>query len=365
MDYSRNPVLVFWETTKACELACVHCRASAMTHPPPGELDTIEAMALIEDLAHFDRPPVLVLSGGDPLMREDLPELVDRARSLGIPLAMSPAVSEDVVAKMAQFKGKVHSVSISLDGGKRAHDFIRGAGSFERTTSAMQQLASSFELQVNTTAMKLTVSELPDVLYQVKKINIKTWEVFFLIRVGRATSLEDLGPSEMEDVLNYLYWASSYGIRVRTVEAPFFRRIIRERVAKPDYVPMTSLYPALINRTKEILGEPKERPLAEIGTTRDGSGVIFVSNEGEVFPSGFTPYPLGNVRRESLVTIYRENPILKKIREASFSGKCGLCPYRQECGGSRARAFAAYGDPLASDPACAYVPQLAPNPSPL
>ncbi len=355
-DYSRNPVLVFWETTKACELACVHCRASAMTRPPPGELDTKEAKGLIEDLAHFDRPPVLVLSGGDPLMREDLQELVDHAHGLGIPLAMSPAVSESVITKMAAFKGKIRSISISLDGGKNAHDFIRGTGSFERTTRAIQQLALSFDLQVNTTVMKLTVGELPEALHQVKKLGVKTWEVFFLIRVGRATALEDLSPNEMEDVLNYLYWASSYGIRVRTVEAPFFRRIIRERSGGPDYSPMSPLYPALLQRTKELLGEPKERPLAEMGTTRDGSGVIFVSNEGDVFPSGFTPYPLGNVRRESLVKIYRENPTLKRIRDASFSGKCGVCPYRQECGGSRARAFATYGDPLASDPACVYVP---------
>ncbi|WP_449462932.1 TIGR04053 family radical SAM/SPASM domain-containing protein [Tardisphaera miroshnichenkoae] len=357
MDYSRNPVLVFWETTKACELACLHCRASAMINPPPGELSTKEARNLIEDLAHFDRPPVLVLSGGDPLMRKDLPELVDHARSFGIPLALSPAVSEDVVAKMAPFRGKVRSVSISLDGGKKAHDFIRGAGSFERTTSAIEQLTSAFELQVNTTVMRLTVNELPDALYQIKRLGIRTWEVFFLIRVGRATVLEDLNPNEMEDVLNYLYWASSYGIRVRTVEAPFFRRVIRERTSRPEYAPATSLYPDLVRRTEELLGMPKEKPLAELGTTRDGSGVIFVSNEGDVFPSGFTPYPLGNVRQQSLVSVYRENPVLKKIREASFSGKCGVCPYRQECGGSRARAFAAYGDPLGSDPACAYVPQ--------
>ncbi|MGC9136709.1 TIGR04053 family radical SAM/SPASM domain-containing protein [Caldivirga sp.] len=368
LDYSQRPLLVFWETTKACPLSCRHCRANAILKPLPGELTTEEGKRLIEQLTGFGKPtPVLILTGGDPLMRGDIFELIDYAKSLNVPVAVSPTVSErllndDVVGEL---RG-VSSVSVSLDGASPiTHDYIRNKdGVFELTLKAISRLLKAgVKVQVNTTFMKLNVHELPLIVKVLKDLNVYTWEVFFLIHVGRGTELEALTPEETEDVVNVLYDVSKYGFTVRTVEAPFYRRIILHRYAfesneinlKPTLGPLyTQLYEGLV---KVMGGEPpKLVKKPTIARTRDGDGIIFVAYNGDVSPSGFLPIKLGNVKEEDLVKIYRENPILLRIRRGEYGGRCGSCEFRFICGGSRARAYAEYGDPLAEDPACIYKP---------
>ncbi len=361
-----KPLLVFYETTKACPLACRHCRANALLKPLPTDLGTREVMKFIEDLTGFGRPyPVLILTGGDPLMRNDIFEIMDHAKSLGIPIALSPAVSTKLLNEdlLRELRNRVNSVSISLDGARpETHNYIRRTALeqidvFKTTLEAFEMLRKlGVEFQINTTVMKLNVHEIPHIFKIVRESGANAWEVFFLIRVGRGMELEPLDPWETEDVVQFLYDASLYGLPIRTVEAPFFRRVIMQRSASVKYEG-GRLYQELTGQLRELMGESSSNAKPPSFTpTRDGYGIIFVASDGSIYPSGFLPLTLGNVRRDNIVKVYREHPVLRTIREARFNGKCGVCEYRNICGGSRARAYTEVGDHLASDPACVYEP---------
>lgn len=371
MDFDRRPMLVFWETTRACRLACRHCRAEAIPQALPGELDHAEGLRLIDSLLDFgERPPVLILTGGDVLMRADLEDLVAHARARGVPVALSPSVTPLLTRAAMRRLGDlgVRSVSISLDGADaRTHERIRGVdGHFAQTIDALAMLREEgFTVQVNTTVMRENLEQLAEIALRLLALGIGTWEVFFLIQVGRGTELRETTPAENEAVAHFLFDASRHGLLVRTVEGPFFRRVAalrREMPAGLDPASALALdpcYSRLAARLREVLGEPGAVARVQTTGTRDGKGIIFVRYDGEVYPSGFLPLGLGNVRQRSLVEIYRDTPVLRAIRAASFGGRCGVCTFADLCGGSRARAWAAHGDPLAEDPACAYRPELA------
>jgi len=359
MDFDRRPILVFWETTRACTLACRHCRAAAIPEPLPGELSTAEAYALLGAVAGFGAPhPVLVATGGDVLMRADLDSIAVRTRELGIPLALAPSVTPLLdERRVASLRGLgIRIVSISLDGaGAAVHDRIRGiSGHFEATLAAIRHLrAHGITVQVNTTVMADTVDDLPAILRIVRDATASVWELFFLVHVGRGSALGALGADENEHVCHFLVDASRYGVIVRTVEAPFFRRVVAER-GEGGSPPATGLYRRLRQRLEQELGPPVGRPRAQTRATRDGRGIVFVGHDGTITPSGFLPVRLGNVRDDDIVEVYREHPLLRRIRAADFDGRCGACAYRDLCGGSRARAYAASGNPLGEDPGCAY-----------
>jgi radical SAM protein len=364
----EKPLLVFWETTKACPLACIHCRANAITRPLPGELSHAEALDLIRQVAEFGRPyPVLVLTGGDPLMRSDLWELVEEARSLGIPIAMAPSPSRQLLENIDNIvREGVSAVSISIDHPDPVvHDSVRRyQGSWEAATTAVRELLRrGVSVQVNTAVMRSTVRGLPGMARLLRELGVRTWEVFYLVPVGRAGAEEDLSPAEWEDVSAFLYEVSRYGVRVRTSEGPMFRRVAlllnhaSRTGAEPSGLVRTGkLYLELVDELRKLMGEPGPQALFETSGTRDGKGIIFISHDGMVYPSGFLPVPVGSVRRGRLVDIYRGSPLLRRLRAAELRGRCGACEFREVCGGSRARAFAYYGDPLAEDPACAYRP---------
>jgi AdoMet-dependent heme synthase len=364
LDLDRRPILVFWEVTRACLLACRHCRASAIAEPLPGELSTEEGERFLETLTSFGRPyPVLVLTGGDVLMRADLLQLVERARGLGLPVAISPSVTPrlEVETLAALRRAGVRVASLSLDGASaETHEGLRGVpGHFEETLAALRLLRSQgFTVQVNTVVRPETVDELPEIAAIVARAGASIWEVFFLVRVGRGSGLAELSPEQNEDVCHFLVDAASYGFVVRTVEAPFFRRVVRWR-SEGRECGTGPLYDRLSRRLVELLGEPTERTKAQTKGTRDGKGIVFVAHDGDVYPAGFLPLPIGNVRERSLVELYRESPLLREIRGARFHGRCGECGYADLCGGSRARAYAASGDPLGEDPACAFEPAVA------
>ena len=365
--FDEKPLLVFWETTKACKLACKHCRASAILNPLPGELDTEEGKKLIDDVARFGQPsPILVFTGGDPLMRKDIWELVDYAIERKIRVALAPAVTDILESFLDEIESRGISVSISLDGSRpEIHDNIRGiSGHFRRTVNILKQMVErGIRVQVNTAVMRDNARDLADIAKLLNDIGIRTWEVFYLIPVGRAQKELDLTPQEWEDVSNFLYDVSKYGIVVRTTEGPMFRRVALTRLILESrgidyrkFFRLGKLYDYLYNRLKELLGEPRTRPMVATTGTRDGKGIIFIAYDGTVYPSGFMPYPLGNVRTKSLVEIYRTHPVLRKIRSAEFKGRCGICEFRDICGGSRARAYTLKADPLGEDPACPYQP---------
>lgn len=355
MDFDRRPILVFWETTRACLLACRHCRASAIAEPLPGELTTAEAEVLIDALAGFGRPrPVLVATGGDVLMRPDLDALAARACEACVPLALAPSVTPLLDEKrVASFRRLgVRIASISLDGATpETHDGIRGVpGHFGATLDAIHRLRrNGITVQVNTVVMRDTVEELPAVARLVRDAGASIWELFFLVQVGRGERLAELDPAANEHVCHFLVDASRLGLIVRTVEAPFFRRVVAERASGAP-PPHGGLYRRLVAQLDGADGAVR----AQTKGTRDGRGIVFVGHDGTITPSGFLPLALGNVRRDELVEVYREHPLLRKIRAAEFGGRCGTCSYRDLCGGSRARAYAASGDPLAEDSACAF-----------
>jgi radical SAM protein len=371
VDFDQRPILVFWETTRACGLACRHCRACAMPAPLTGELSRAEGEHLLDQLAAFGMPrPVLIATGGDVLMRADLDRLARRAAGLRIPLALAPSVTplltRERVAELRERGVKV--ASISLDGASSdVHDAIRGvSGHFEQTLSAIRMLREErITVQVNSLVSEATVLELPAILRLAKQAGASIWELFFLVQTGRGAGLAELSAKECEHVCHFLFDASCHGVIVRTVEAPFFRRVVALRAAG-GAAPRGGLYRQLNAALNAELGSPRGQARAQTKGTRDGRGVIFVGHDGTITPSGFLPLELGNVRQDSLVDVYRKHPLLRAIRAAEFHGRCGRCPWRELCGGSRARAYSAHGDPLAEDPCCAYQPQSrssAPHPS--
>jgi radical SAM protein len=369
-QFNERPLLVFWEMTKACQLACFHCRANAQLVGAPDELTTSEGRGLIDSLAAIGSPrPILILTGGDCLMRDDIVELASYAHSVHVPVAIAPSVTPrlaDVTLQSLRDVG-VKSASLSLDGATpTTHDAVRGIdGHFNSTIEAITRLREhGFTTQINTTVMPSNVRELADVAKLLHDLRVNVWEVFFLITTGRGSEVTATSARENEEVCNFLVDASRYGFTVRTVEAPFFRRVARERaddIDSPSAVVADSTYAFLRGRLLELLGPSSAPVRAPSAATRDGKGIIFVGANGDIYPSGFLPITLGNVRESSLIDVYRDNDLLRSIRSAQFVGACGCCEHSDMCGGSRSRAFATYGNPLASDPGCVRVSTLLSN----
>ena len=363
-DFSAAPIFVCWETTKACLLACRHCRARAIRHAMPGELSRDEGLRLIDQLTEFGQPyPALLLTGGDPLMREDFFELIEHAKEKGVYVAVAasvtPKLTEKTLVRMKELG--VDIMSLSLDGAvPETHDRLRGVkGTWEKTLQALRFARDvGLRAQINTTVMRSNLNELADIFHIAKANGTTAWEVFFLIRTGRGASMESLEPRECEDVMHFLYDATHYGVPVRTAEGPHFRRVRAERQAG-QVAPHSSLYEQMSGRLRELEGEPTEQAAMKSTATRDGRGIMFVAYDGEVYPSGFLPISAGKVPNDSLSSIYKTNSIFLALRDSTtLKGRCGVCGYREVCGGSRSRAFAELGDPLGEDPACAYSPQV-------
>ena len=337
---------VYWEMTQSCALACRHCRAEAISTPHPMELNFEEGLAFLRQIPDFGAPlPQLILTGGDPLARADLFELIDEARNLNISLSITPAATSALTREIL-VRLKEHGVDglgLSLDGSTAdRHDSIRGvAGTFDLTIQALiwaHELA--MPVQVNTLAAAETADDVPAIYELLKPFCITRWSLFFLISVGRGKVLQALSPEDGEKLMNWIHETSQIAsFTVATTEAPSFRRVALERM-----------------REAGMTGEQ----IRKSGTTRsygirDGHGIMFVSNTGDICPAGFLPLPVGNVRKDHIVDMYRDSPLFRQLHDPSqFKDRCGVCDYRTLCGGSRARAFAVTGNPLASDPICSF-----------
>jgi radical SAM protein len=362
VDYSTKPIFVCWETTKSCLLSCRHCRATAIRNSLPGELDHETGIRLIDQLLEFGDPyPALLLTGGDPLMRADVFDLLRHAKDKGIYTAVAASVTPLLTKEKLELMRDlgVEIISVSMDGASaEIHDRIRDIpGTWRATLDAIEMSKScGMRLQVNTTVMKSNLRDLADIFHLARERGAVAWEVFFLIRTGRGSSLENPESQECEEVAHFLYDSTRYGIPVRTSEGPHFRRVYLER-QKGGAVPRGELYAHLSRRLRELEGEPKTTPSLRINATGDGKGIIFIGHDGEVHPSGFLPLSLGNVKETTLKTIYTTHPLLVGIRNpAHLKGRCGACEYKVICGGSRSRAWAEFEDPYQEDPACPYVP---------
>jgi radical SAM protein len=346
--YATAPMIIYWELTNACGLACRHCRATAMPDPAPGELSTAEAIALLDEITGFGSPlPHVVMTGGDPLRRPDLKVLIHEAIARGIGVSLAPAVTPLLTrGRLAELKDDgVAAISLSLDGSTaEAHDGLRGVpGTFDATLEAMDWAAElGMPVQVNTLVTATTAADLPAIHDLLTGHTLLRWSLFFLISVGRGSTLTELSPGEAERLMGWLWQISADApFQVKTTEAMQYRRVAAKALAR------AGLSDAEIER----------HPLSRGFGIRDGNGIVFVAHDGTVTPSGFLPLPVGNVRETGLVEIYRDNPTMRDLRDPStFKGRCGHCEYQMWCGGSRARAYAWTGDPLESDPLCPYVP---------
>jgi MoaA/NifB/PqqE/SkfB family radical SAM enzyme len=341
MSFDTAPLRVYWEVTRACALACRHCRADALPFGDPDELSSSEGLHLLERLAAFDPMPHVILTGGDPLERVDLFDLIAHARKLSLEVSVSPSATPKLTPDTIRLlkDAGVAAISLSIDGAtQERHDALRGVpGCFARTLVAARAAAEvSLMTQINTLVCAETMSDLTDLFALATQLHASRWSLFFLVSVGRGAVLRPLDAQTAERLLGWaadLPKGESYPI-VTTTEAPHFRRIALEH--------------------KRLLGNWATR--AAFGV-RDGNGVLFISHVGDIAPSGFLPIAAGNVRRDDVVDVYRTSPLFDGLRHPSqFHGRCGVCRFHSMCGGSRARAWAATGDALGEDPLCAYVP---------
>lgn len=351
-SHVQRPRVVTWEATQACDLRCLHCRAEARPWRDPLELTTQEGKALIDRVAAFGQPyPILVFSGGDPLKRPDLLNLIGHATDLGLKVGVTPAPTallRDETIEAFRDAG-VHRLALSLDGATaQHHDAFRGElGSFGVIMRAAEVAGElGLPLQINTTVACSTVEDLPAIADLIERLGAVMWEVFFLVPIGRGTALEPLSAEGTERALEWLYLRQREApFRLITVEAPFYRRVGRQIEATE-------------RRPQAGKGDPRRLPHSmPEGSTGDANGFVFISHVGEVYPSGFLPLTAGNVRTADLVALYRDSPVFRSLRDTGLlKGKCGECEFRRICSGSRARAYAVTGDPLESDPFCAYQP---------
>ena len=371
-DASERPFIVIWEVTRACQLVCTHCRADAIRTRNPFELTTDEGRRLLDDLASFGTPrPLVVLTGGDPFERPDLPELVAHGNKLGLSMALSPSVTDRLTREVLVelYDAGAKAVSLSLDGASaKTHDSFRGVdGVFDDTMDAARMVRDvGYRLQINTTVTRSTVHELPQILKTVLELGTTLWSVFFLVPTGRGKLLEPLTAAEEEEVLHWLHDVSAL-LAIKATEAPHYRRIAMQRAGVDeldDVFPVGPLRAQLRHDTADLLTgqEPRRRhPRAPIDVN-SGRGFAFVDHVGMVYPSGFLPVAVGSVRDQRFPEIYRGSGLLQALRNPdAFGGKCGQCEFRTVCGGSRSHTYATTGDPLAEDPSCLYQPSLAEN----
>lgn len=360
LDFDRAPFLVIWETTRACDLACKHCRAEAAPGRDPDELTTVEAKHLLEDVRRFG-PIVFVFSGGDCLKRPDLVELIAHGADLGLRMAATPATTHlATTARIREMKDAgLARLAVSLDGSRpEIHDaFRRVDGSFDRGIEILDDARRiGLSTQVNTVVGKHNLGDLDDLAVLMSNIGIVFWEVFMLVPIGRA-KLDDLAGAEaFERVFHRLYEiAQQVPFDVKMTAAPQYNRVVLQQKAEEKKA-------GLRKDASDVLtsraGVSTRDGIGRARNVNDGDGFVFVDHRGNIFPSGFLPLTAGNVRHDDLVDVYRNSSLFRALRDRSrLGGKCGVCEFRRVCGGSRARAWAITGDALAEEPMCAYVPR--------
>lgn len=349
-DFNESPMLLFYEMTRACDLVCLHCRACAQKESHPEELSTEQSLRLIDQLTEFPIPPLLVLTGGDPFKRKDIYEIIAYGVSAGIEVSITPSATPLVTKEaLCQLKeAGVSRIAISIDGATAAsHDEMRGVdGSFD---SAFRILSDARQydipVQVNTTVLPHNRHEIDAMAELLAENNVVLWSVFFLVPVGRALEEQRLSAEEYEDVFERLWFHhNDKPFAVKTTEAPHYRRYVLQQKKKRT-----------IHSSQDQRSQVEQR--APLGVN-DGKGVMFVGHTGEIYPSGFLPVECGRFPQDHIVKVYQQSQVFRDLRDANLlEGKCGLCEYRQICGGSRARSFALTGNFQSEEVDCLFQPE--------
>ena len=344
------PRILAWELTRRCNLNCIHCRATASQSSPEGELSLSEYKALLDNVASFSKP-IIILTGGEPLLRPDLYEIAASGTSLGLTMAVSTngtLITGEVAKKL--YAAGARRCSISLDGSNaKVHDdFRRQPGAFAASIRGIKILqANGIGVQVNTSLTRRNRFDLDNIFKLVKSLGVAAWHLFMLVPTGRGGELADreLIPTEgYEEILNYMYEKNrDEDFEIKPTCAPQYYRILRQR-AQAEGIEVTPEKFGINARTRGCLA---------------GMGFGFVSYQGDVFPCGYYPIKAGNVREQSFRDIWENSPLFLKLRNFKlYQGSCGHCRFIGVCGGCRARALAVTGNDLAQEPYCAYTEQM-------
>jgi len=382
-DFQDRPFIVIWEVTRACSLACRHCRAETKRRPHPLELTTEESLRFIEQVERSG-PTLFILTGGDPVRRLDLKTLIRYASDRGLRVSLSPSATQDFArANLRELKeAGVERISLSLDGASReTHDRFRGvAGTWNWTMEAIANAAlAGLPFQINSTFTRQNLHEYDDFVRLLDEIRPVLWSVFQLVPTGRGKVEDLLTADEMEHLFERLARLSlTAPYDIKTTEGQHYRRVVLQQVHKagpPELdaswcleppgarngagvPPLNAAVPA--QRASPTNAEVHEKKAwgtrAPLGIN-DGKGFVFVSHIGDIQPSGFLPFTAGNVRQHELLDVYRNSPLFRELRNPGLlKGKCGRCEFNGICGGSRARAYAMTGDYLNEEPLCSYQP---------
>lgn len=353
-DFDQAPFTIAWEVTRACAYACVHCRANAQPQRDPHELTTAEAESLIERLAAFGNNPILIFTGGDPLMRPDVFELIAYATKCGLRCSLTPTATalptRERLEKARQ--AGIRRLALSLDAPRpQVHDDFRQVkGSWQRTMDILHRAHDvGLSVQVNTTVAKHNIHILHEMVPFIQEVGAVQWSVFFLVPTGRALIDQMVSAEQHEQVFNWLYDLSQTApFDIKATAAPMYRRVAIERKrAQNEGQPVT------FQSAGFQYADGLHRPTKGVN---DGNGFLFISHIGEIQPSGFLPITAGTVREDDVVDVYRHAKIFRDLRNPElYKGACGTCEYRDVCGGQRGRAFGITGDYLESDPACVLV----------
>ena len=402
INFNESPFIAIWEITRACDLRCVHCRAEAIPNRNPNELTWEQGTKMIDDIASFgDNPPLIVFTGGDPIKAPDLCKYIEYADKKGLRVAVTPSATP-LLTREAIFKMRDHGLTrmaISLDGSTaEIHDnFRKQPGSFDHTIRALKDaLDAGLTIQVNTTISRWNINDIDDLCELMRSFGLTLWAVFFLVPTGRGAETDICSPEEHEAVFNKLYELQMKGeFDIKTTAAPHYRRVVMQRSmeegrasdsmrykipdrrsesrddAQPTLADLEAKIAEKSEGTAEAFAEEwknrKVMPGAwkpdSIGRAgrgvNDANGFVFIDHVGAVHPSGFMPYPAGNVKDESIVDIYRKSGIFTRLRDfKKLKGKCRMCEFRDVCGGARSRSFTVTGDPMASEPYCTHIPEV-------
>jgi AdoMet-dependent heme synthase len=361
IDYDQNPFIVIWEVTRACQLKCVHCRADAQLTPDPRELSHEEGINLIDQIYEMDNP-MLVFTGGDCMMRDDLFELADYAIKKGMRVSMTPSATPNVtIEKMKRAKEVgLSRWGFSLDGPTpEIHDHFRGTpGSFDLTLEKIKYLNElEMPLQINTVISRYNYDHLEEMSKLVAELGSVMWYIFLLVPTGRGQLDACITPAEHEKVFRWLYDLSKTApYDIKTTAAQHYRRVVLQEKMRDHVIAKGDIhYEDTITTDFASMHDGLKRAPKGVN---DGNGFAFVSHIGDVMPSGLLPIVGGNIRETPLAEIYREAKVFKELRQPdNYKGKCGVCEYNKICGGSRSRTYAVTGDYLESEPFCVYIPQ--------
>jgi heme b synthase len=340
--------LVAWETTRNCNLSCVHCRASATNGPYEGELSTAQSLTLLDQIADVGKP-IIILTGGEPLLRDDIFEIASYGDKLGLRMVMAPngtLITSEIAKKMAA--SGIRRISASIDGAtKEFHDNFRGVeGAYDAAIQGIEYVkAAGIEFQINTTITKSNLDQIPKILKLAEKLGAVAHHIFLLVPTGRGKYIVDqeIDSQEYEKTLNWFYdQREKTRLQLKATCAPHYYRILRQR-AKEEGKTVNFQTHGLDAVTRGCLA---------------GTGFCFISHTGVVQPCGYTDVNCGDITQTSFADIWHHSPEFLKLRDfKQLKGKCGICEYKAVCGGCRARAYEATGNYMAEEPLCAYQPK--------